>query len=194
MSFFDVLMRFGWPIVGLVVTGLVMHLVRSAFSASRARALPAAHAHRLVHSVGALILGVPALLGCAKLAVYLFRIGETFAAVGVSFFALLGLLLIAEYVFARHELFKGGIHYNGLLTCRRSLRWTDVLKVSYSRRAKWFRLETRNGEVVRIAAELRGLPHFAAAVLAQVAPEAIDDATRQILEATAAGTLPEIWQ
>ncbi len=73
------------------------------------------------------------------------------------------------------------------------LTWTDVRKLRYSQSAKWFRLELRDGRVVRISAMLQGLPEFAAAALAHVPPEAIDSETRLVLEATATGDLPRIW-
>lgn len=63
----------------------------------------------------------------------------------------------------------------------------------YSHSAKWFRLDLADGWVVRISAMLQGLPEFAAAVLAQVPPAAIDGDTRTVLEATARGELPRVW-
>lgn len=111
----------------------------------------------MVHALGAPIIGVAVLLVCGYFAQMQWRSGgDTALALGLGFFALLGLLLVAEYVFARHTVFDEGMHYSGLLTCRRTLRWGDIVQVRYSRRAKWFRLTLRNGEVVRIAAELRG--------------------------------------
>lgn len=136
---------------------------------------------------------MPVLLVCGHFAHAQWRSGATVLALGLGAFALLGLLLVAEYVFARHTVFDEGMHCSGLLTCRRTLRWHDIVQVRYSPRAKWFRLLTRNGEGVRIAAELRGLPPFAEMLLARVEPQAFDEPTRALLEETAAGRLPRVW-
>lgn len=194
MKFIDIAMLIGWPIVHIVVGGALMILFKNWFIASRDRALPQSQAHRLVHPVSTLIVGVVASLFIAGIARAALRAGETFAAGGFSVFGLMGLLMVAEYICHRHDLFDEGIHYAGLLTCRRSLRWTEVTQVRYARGWKCFKLTTQAGEVVRIAGELMGLPQFAAAVLGQVAPQAIDEPTRSILEATAAGTPPELWK
>ena len=117
MRFFDFFMLLGWPVVTLLVSGLGFYLMRRLFDGLRNRALPAGRTHRLVHSIGAPILGLPALLICGHFALTNFHSGETVAAVMLTFFASLGLLMIAEFIFARHELFDGGIVRVEARTC-----------------------------------------------------------------------------
>ena len=66
-------------------------------------------------------------------------------------------------------------------------------RIQYSRSAKWFRLITNNGEVVRVSVMLVGLPEFARAVLDEVPPEKIDTGSKSVLEQTAAGHPPSLW-
>jgi hypothetical protein len=50
-----------------------------------------------------------------------------------------------------------------------------------------------NNKVVRLSALLVGLPEFARAALSHSDSIDIDDATRAILDQTAAGNPPNIW-
>ena len=59
---------------------------------------------------------------------------------------------------------------------------------------KWFTLDRASGGRVRVSAMLTGLPEFARLVLVHAPPAAIDEATRGVLEETAAGRPPAIWQ
>ena len=63
----------------------------------------------------------------------------------------------------------------------------------YSTWLKWFRLETRSGEVVRVSAMLIGLPEFTRALLDGAPADAVDAGTLEILEATARGNPPSLW-
>lgn len=108
-------------------------------------------------------------------------------------FASLGVPLVAEYFRVRHELEPGGLRYRPLLSQPGALRWNEVMRVRYSHSAKWFRLDTLGGEVVRISAMLTGLPEFASTVLREVPASRIDDNARVLLEQTAAGSPPSIW-
>jgi hypothetical protein len=76
---------------------------------------------------------------------------------------------------------------------RGTLKWNQVRRVHYSSFAKWFRIETEDGQVARISALLVGLPDFARAVLSGVRQEALDPDTAAILHATAHGELPRVW-
>jgi hypothetical protein len=58
---------------------------------------------------------------------------------------------------------------------------------------KWFRLETQSGDVARISAMLIGLPEFARLLLSHAQPHAIDAETLLILQATADGNPPSVW-
>jgi len=108
-------------------------------------------------------------------------------------FAVLALWLVADYFVGRHVVSDDGMNHGGL-TGRRQFKWAEVSGVRYSPAMKWFRLETRSGQVTRVSAMLVGLPEFARLVLARVPAGAIEPETRPVLEATAAGHLPSVWQ
>jgi hypothetical protein len=111
-----------------------------------------------------------------------------------SALALTGLFLLADYYRARHELRPDGLRYGRTLGRGGLARWEDVRRVAYSDGMKWFRLELEDGRVVRLSAMLQGLPRLAAELLARVPPDAISTKTRSLLEATAAGKPPSVWQ
>ena len=108
-------------------------------------------------------------------------------------FAILSLLMIADYFQARHEVSDEGMNYGRLTGTRGILKWSEVANVRYAPGIKWFRLETRSGEVARVSAMLVGLPEFARLVLAHAPPGAIDGNTLPVLQATAAGQPPSVW-
>jgi hypothetical protein len=191
MSLFEVFMTFGWPAVQIIVSGFVMYLFRCWMVAGRDR--PAAQAHRMSYSPGIMIFGLAVFAAFGSIGRSWLGEGETFAGGGCLVFASMGLYLVIVYLFSRHELFDGGIHFNGPLTCRRTLRWSDMTSVRYGLRMKSFRLVNQAGETFYIENGIRGLPPFAEAVLAQVPPQALDEATRCILEATAQGKPPEMF-
>ena len=58
---------------------------------------------------------------------------------------------------------------------------------------KWFRLETKSGEVARIFSMLMGLPEFARLLLEHTPEDAIDHDTLPVLQATAGGDAPSVW-
>ncbi len=109
------------------------------------------------------------------------------------FFAAGGLVLVAEYHRGRHRLTPEGLRYGKLLGRGGLARWDQVTRLGYSDAAKWFRLETSDGRVVRVSAMLTGLPDFASAALDHVPENAIEGRARQMLEAVRLGKLPSIW-
>jgi PH (Pleckstrin Homology) domain-containing protein len=151
----------------------------------------------LEHPASTLIIGVVCTLFFCALAVLSFlfpgRTGSGLVSLTFLGFALLGVLLIAEYVRVRYSLQPGGLHYTPLLSRSWTLRWGDVTGIRYSQAAKWFRIDTGSGRVVRVSAMLTGLPEFAQAVLREVPPSRIDADALPILEQTAGGNPPSIW-
>lgn len=108
-------------------------------------------------------------------------------------FALLSVPMIADYFRARHYVSEEGMSYGRLLGSRRHLQWAELRSVKFAPAMKWFRLETQSGDVARISAKLLGLPEFAQLLLAHAPPQAIDPATLTVLQATAAGRPPPVW-
>ena len=108
-------------------------------------------------------------------------------------FALLGAPIVAEYFVVRHVLLPEGLQYTPLVKKSGSFRWNDVAHIRYSPSAKWFRIDLKDGRVVRISAMLMGLPEFASAVLHAVPPSSIDPLAGPVIERTAAGNPPSIW-
>jgi Bacterial PH domain len=166
---------------------------------ARARTRPGAPqgAQTLVHPRSTLVVGLVCAGFFSVLAVWsaLFpgKTGSPLISVFFLAFAALGAPLILDYRNARHVLTPDGLFYGKLLGGGGQARWTDVRQIRFSQSAKWFRLDLADGRVVRISAMLQGLPEFAAAVLAQVPPAAVDGDTRTVLEATARGELPRVW-
>jgi len=165
---------------------------------NRTRTRAPADAQRLVHPRSTLIIGLTGslLFGGVALASALWP-GKT-GSLGISLaflgFAALGVPLILDYRNARHTLTEDGLHYGRMWGGGGTLRWREVRQLGYSAAWKWFRLEGPGEQVVRISAMLQGLPEFARAALAQVPAAAIDPQTRTVLEATAQGNPPTLWQ
>jgi hypothetical protein len=179
------------------IWGVLMALVMGWLARSRLKKRPAVEARRLEHPKSTLIVGLVTFLFFAAIAV----ISNVWAnktttwwttAVFVGF-ALLGLYVVAEYLRARHEVAGEGMAYSRLFGPRGHLRWSDLRRVAYAPTMKWFRLETRSGDVARISAMLIGLPEFARLLLAHAPAGVIDPDALQILQATAAGNPPSVW-
>jgi hypothetical protein len=166
---------------------------------ARARSRPRAPqaAHTLAHPPSTLVIGLVCTGFFLVLAVWSFllpgKTGSPLISLFFLGFAALGAPLILDYWKARHALTSDGLRYGKLLGGGGQARWSDVRELRFSQSAKWFRLDLVDGRVVRISAMLQGLPEFAAAVLSQVPPAAIDGDTRAVLEATARGELPRVW-
>ena len=184
-------------VIQWTVWGVVMALVLGGLARSRYRKQPDSEASKLVHPRSILIVGLIGFAFFAGLAIIsnVFS-NETTTVITTSVFigfALLNLLLVAEYSFSRHWFSDDGLEYGSLLGRRGRLDWSEVASVRYAPVMKWFRLETGAGKVARISAMLVGLPDFARTLLARVDPSAIEPEARAVVRATAAGELPEIW-
>jgi hypothetical protein len=174
-----------------------MSLIMGWLAYTRTRPRRPHEAHTLAHPRSTLVVG----LVCGGFFAALVILSTLFPGktgsplIGLFFlgFAALGIPLVLDYWNARHTLTPDGLRYGKMLGTGGQFRWQEVRRLHYSEAAKWFRLELAGGQVVRISAMLRGLPEFAAAVLAQVPPAAIDADTRAVLEATAQGELPRVW-
>jgi len=119
--------------------------------------------------------------------------------VGFLFYGLMGALtlqsfyMVADYYNARHAVSGEGMDFGRPTGRRLVFRWSEVERVRFSRMMKWFRVELRSGEVVRVSFFLMGLPAFAAQVLRQVPEACIDKEALQALRETANGQLPKVW-
>ena len=108
-------------------------------------------------------------------------------------FACLGAPLIVEYYRVVHRLEEGGLRYTPLISSPSFMPWTDVKSVRYAPSMKWFRIEGRDGRIVRVSVMLMGLPEFARVLLSEVPELRIDPAARVLLEQTAEGHPPSVW-
>jgi len=178
--------------------GVLMALIMGWLARARRKPRAALNRHILEHPVPTLVVG----LGCTILFLTIAGLSARFpgrnGALWITGFflalALLGAWIVLEYFRERHRLEPGGLRYRDALSFRSgTLRWSAVESVRYSQYSKWFRITAKDGDVVRVSALVMGLPEFAQAVLAEVRPGAIDEATRPILEQTAAGSPPSIW-
>lgn len=154
--------------------------------------------HRLYHPMSTLIVGLVGFAFFAGIAVvsnvYRNKTTTIYTTAAFCGFALLSVPLILDYFFARHELTATGLNFGKMSGGRGSLEWNQVRRIHYSTFAKWFRVETDDGQVARISAMLIGLPEFARAALAGVRSNAIEPDTAALLQATADGALPQIWR
>jgi len=181
-----------------VLWAAAMGAIMAWLARSRTRARPAADAQRLVHPRSTLIIG----LACSLLfsgvalasALWPGKTGSLAITALFMGFAALGVPLILDYRNARHTLTDDGLLYGRMWGGGGTLRWREVRRLRYSDAGKWFRLDGPDGQIVRISAMLQGLPEFARAALAQVPAAAIDPQTRPVLEETAQGNPPTLWQ
>jgi hypothetical protein len=178
-----------------VVTGLLMGWLAKA----RLRKRPVTDAGKLVHPTSTLILGLVPMVFFLGIAVISNTIGKNssstiWTTLAFIAFAALGVPLVCDYFFARHQVLEDGLAFGSLLGRRGRFRWSEVTRVRYGAVAKWFVVELHSGVKVRISAMLLGLPEFAVAVLAHVPRSAIDDASYGVLRDTAEGNPPSIWE
>ena len=178
--------------------GLIMSLIMGWLSRRRFRARPTSDAHRLAHPPSTLIMGLMCFVFFAGIAVVSNIIvpnktttwWTTSIFVG---FALLSAPMIIDYFMTKHQVAEDGLAYRKLVGTRKYLQWSDLRDVRYAPVLKWFRLETRSGDVARISVMLMGLPEFAHLLLAEAPEDAIDSDTLRILQATAEGKPPSVW-
>ena len=186
------------PAVQWLLWGVLMSLAMGWMARSRARPRPAASEGRLAHPRSTLVVGLVGFALFAGIAIAsnvwsneTTTIWTTLIFVG---FALLAAPMIADYYLARHEVSESGMEYGRLTGRRGSLRWSELTRVRYAPQMKWFTLDRSSGQRVRVSAMLTGLPEFARQLLAHAPAGAIDQPTRAVLEETAAGRPPSIWQ
>ena len=164
---------------------------------SRFRARPASQGHHLVRPRSTLILGLICFAFCASLAVisnvWSNKTTTWWTTATFVGFALLSLPLVYLYFLEDHEISDEGLIYKTLIGRRKSLRWSELCAVRYAPVMKWFRLETRTGNVARISVMLMGLPEFARLLLQRAPASAIEASTVNVLRDTAAGNLPAVW-
>ena len=179
------------------VFGIVMLIVAAWLNRSRLRVRSSSEARNLVHPRTTLISGVVCFLFFIALAIWSNLSDNPTANVwttaGFLGFALMGVPVIADYFFARHEVDETGMRYGRMFGQRGSFSWPEVQSLCYSPGMKWFIITLNNGTKVRISVLLMGLPEFARLALANAKASAIDEPTREILKETAEGNPPDIW-
>ena len=177
--------------------GLGMSLVMGWVARSRLRARSTGEAQRLAHPPSTLILGLIGFGFFAGLAVlsnvYANRTTTVWTTATFVLLALLALPLVADWFFARHEVSAHGMKFGRMSGRRGEFAWSEVRQVGFSPAMKWFRLELADRRVVRVSAMLTGLPGFARLLLDHVAPQALQEDARPVLQATAAGKPPSVW-
>jgi len=174
-----------------------MSLVMGWLSLSRKRARLPAEQSVLRYPQSILIVGVvcSAFFLVLALLSILFPGKDGSPAISLIFvgFAFLGAPLIVEYYRVVHHLEEGGIRYSSLISTPGFLPWSDIKSVGYAPSMKWFRIEGRDGQIIRVSVMLMGLPEFARAVLSKVPDFRIDPVARDLLRRTAEGHPPSVW-
>ena len=179
------------------VWAVLMSLVMGWLARSRLRPRPTSKDHQLLHPPSTLIVGLVCFLLFAGLAV----VSNAFANETTTWwttaaflgFSLMSVPLIADYFLARYQVSDDGMAYRKFTGARRYLRWADLRTVRYAPVMKWFRLETRSGDVARVSVMMMGLPEFARILLARSPKEAVEPHTIEILQSTADGHPPSVW-
>lgn len=103
--------------------------------------------------------------------------------------ALLGLWLVADYVFARHTMDSAGMGYGRIFGKNGRFAWRDVDRVGFSQWTGGYWLTLASGEKVCIGGTMTGQPAFASHVLQHVPMPRIDADVRKMLAAAAQGKL-----
>ncbi|HYQ01858.1 MAG TPA: hypothetical protein VER96_24460 [Polyangiaceae bacterium] len=193
-------MKFAWwsEVQGVLVA-LLTALIMGGIAKARLRKRPTQEAGTLVHPKSSLVIALLTVVFFFGIALISNTVGKnstTTPWTTLCFLGLgaLGLPLVSDYYFGRHELVDGGMVYGGTFGKHGRFVWSQVTRLRYSRGLKWFVLDLHSGTKVRISLMLLGLPEFAAAVLAHVPRSVMDDATYGVLQETAAGNPPSVWE
>ena len=178
--------------------GVVMVIVMGWVARSRLRARPEGDQRTLRHPISTLLIGLMGSAFFFGIAIISNTVGKNATAtiwttLGFVLFGLASLPMVADYFFARHTVSEAGLEYGRMWGQRGSLRWADVVRVSYASGMKWFVLQTRDGKTVRISVMLMGLPAFAGLLLQHVLPQAIDEEAFPIIRETQGGRPPSVW-
>jgi len=88
--------------------------------------------------------------------------------------------IFVGFAMADHQVSQDGLAYSKLAGTRKYLRRSYLRDVRYAATMKWFRLETRSGDVARL-------------LLENAPGAAIESRTLDILQATAQGNPPSLW-
>ncbi len=177
---------------------VVMSLVMGWLGWSRTRARPNSEMGRLAQPISILILGVI----CSGFCFALLIVSNLFPNDTVTWwtnavfagFGLLSLTMPLAFFIDKHEVNEAGLNYTPTFGLGlRRMDWTQVESIRYAHMLKWFVVKSRRGEVARLSAMLMGLPEFARLALIHAPSDALDEPTKDILRATAAGNPPSVW-
>lgn len=185
------------PIVQWTLWGLVMALVMGWLARSRMRERLGSERQLLVHPTSILVTGIVGAVFSFGLAIVSNTIGKNetttiWTTLVFVAFGLLGVALIADYIFTRYRVSEEGMEYGGMFGQRGVLQWSEVRSVRYAPFMRWFVLQSASGTKVRMSAMLVGLPEFARLALRHVPKAAIDEATLEVLRETEQGRLPSV--
>lgn len=112
---------------------------------------------------------------------------------GIDALVLATAVIAADVVFTRYVVTEDGLLRLAVLRPRRLLRWDRVTSVRF--RDLWsaaLRVESRDGDAMKLSVQLSGWVSLAAAILERVEPRAIDAPTLVILENARGGFLPDV--
>jgi hypothetical protein len=174
----------------VVVTALVM-----SWLARSRRSAPGQVERVLRYPAGYLILGLvtgPPFLVCAALS-FRAKTGGPLVAASFVLISSLGVYVALAAAITRFRVAPEGIEFRSLFQGRGLVRWHEVQQVTWSPALKWFVLRRLEGGPLRISAGLRGLTPFAGELLSRVAPERFTAAALVLMQQTAAGNPPPIY-
>jgi hypothetical protein len=181
------------PLIKPILFSLLFYLAMRVVNRRLRRRWKDDESRTLRHQGWVPILGSVAVLFGFGLAIISNTIGknETTNIWTTSFFVgfgLLGLPLIADYLFSRHRVTEEGIDYGGMFGTQGFMAWKDLEYVSISQTMGWCILKSSSGAKARISVLLEGLPQFSRLVLEHVPRERIQMEAYLFLVQTANGS------
>jgi hypothetical protein len=177
--------------------GVVMSLVMGWLGKSRFRVRPTSDARRLYNPPSTLIVGALCFLLFAGLAVVSNvvpnKTSTWWTTLIFAGFAMLSLPIVVSYFAADYRVSEDGLDYRTFFGTKKYLRWSELGDVRYATGMKWFRLETHSGVLARVSVMLMGLPEFARLLLEHTPHDVIESGALLILQETAKGNPPSVW-
>ncbi|MFM9835502.1 MAG: hypothetical protein ACKVOA_05310 [Methylophilaceae bacterium] len=176
---------------------IAMALLMGYLSRSRLKSSKAKNGKNLFHPNSTLVIGAVCFVFFAGITilsnVYSNKTTSVWTTATFVSFAVIAVVVIADYFLARHEVSELGINFGKMTGLRGYIKWAELERIEYSYLTQWFKLKSTDGQVARISVLLTGLPEFARLALKNAPASAIDDSTRAFLEEVSKGKPPQLW-
>ncbi|WP_146619937.1 hypothetical protein [Acuticoccus sediminis] len=153
--------------------------------------------NRLVHPLPTLLLGISSCTVSVVVTIPAIALSNQHLSWWVYVFLkglfYLSFYFLSAYFIDKHTVSSEGLQYSTIIGRQKEILWIDVQFIQYNFLMKWFQIRSRSRQVARLSAILMGLPQFAQVALEHVPNDALDRVTEDILEETARGNPPSVW-